>query len=720
MPRADGQPLNRILRGQPLPAGTVVNWGLKLAQALAELQSRNKLHRDLQPANILIGRDGLVQLLSSSVATLSERLESPGEPDELRLGRSAPHTRAAWHPAVDAPVRMGAPPYMSPEQVRGEPTDFRSEVFSLGVVLYEMATGKRPFNGTTSAEVFAEIERAQPVPPSALAPDIPQALERVIARSLAPLRSDRYQTALELSLDLEAVARDLEEGTSSQRGRRVTDRASEGSGRGRLFVAGAIVVAALVLVGVLFGRTLSHAPADVSTILVFPVEVRSDTPGAEYLGRSLAEAIAVNLAEVRELKVLPVPQSSEIEGIGALARAEAARKVGAGRLLTGAVTRDPLGVHLTLSLVDSIENRILWGTRIDGSDEELPALSANMARQAAKALGASFPKLYDYVNNLAGAPAMAASPSTSAALGALRRGEIAPLLSATAALVATFPREPDALTLRGHAQLLDWDADPSAGKRTALEATLAALDRADAANPYASLYHAYLMHRDGDSVEAIGRYSALLSRSDLTPAVRAWILRYRAIARAVVEGQPAALSDLEQALRLDPASARTFNILSDTLLAVGRTEEAVTRSRQAVALMPSFWRNHQSLGLALSRLGRNDEAGDAFATACKLGDAQSPCALHALSLWHTGRRAEASLAAEHAKNLTEDGAGAYNLACYWALLGDRQAALRLLKRAVSLGFAEPSITLDPDLESLRNEPEFRSIVGGLRALTPKL
>ena len=713
MSHPDGQPLSRILRGQPLPAATVVNWGLKLAQALAEIHSRNKLHRDLQPANILVTRDGLVQLLSSSVATLSERLESSVDPDDSTHGRPAAGTRALSHPAMDAPVRMGAPPYMSPEQVRGEPIDFRSETFSLGVVLYEMTTGKRPFSGATSAEIFAELERAQPIPPSALAPGIPEALERIIHKALAPLRSDRYQTALELAADLEGAARLLAQGMSPHFGRRVTDRFSAERKTGRRWLVGGVSLLALVVAGALIGRTFLGGKASPSTILVFPIEVRSDTPGAVYLGRSLAEAIAVNLAEARDLRVLPVPQSSEIEGVGALARAEAARSVGAGRLLTGAVTRDAGGVHLALSLVDSIENRILWGTGLDGSDEELPALTATMARQVAAQLGVSFPKLYDYVNNLTGSAAMAASPNTSAALGALRRGEIAPLLSATEALVTAFPNEPDAMTLRAHAQLLAWDTDTSAARRGVLDATLQALDRADPKNPYTVLYHAYLKHRDGDSAEAISRYSTLLSRTDLTPAVRAWILRYRAISRALVEGQAYALSDLEEALRLDPASARTFNILSDTLLAVGRVEEAVMRSRQAVALMPSFWRNHQSLGLALSRLGRDEEARDAFATACKLGEAQSPCALYALALWHTNRKPEAAEAAAAAVKLTEDGAGAYNLACYRALSGDRTGALKLLGRAVSLGFAEPSIAQDPDLQTLRGDPEFDRILKGI-------
>ncbi|MBI5509282.1 MAG: serine/threonine protein kinase [Deltaproteobacteria bacterium] len=715
MPPADGQPLSRILRGQPLPAGTAIAWGLKLAQTLALIHDHSKLHRDVQPSNIVIGRDGSIHLLASSVASVSESLEAPTPSD-------AGAARAAWHPAVDTPVLMGAPPYMSPEQVQGEPLDARSDVFSLGVVLYEMTTGKRPFSGATSAEIFRDIARAQPIPPAALAPGIPPSLERVIQRALAPARHDRFQDAGEMAHALEECARAQEGTPSTQRGRRLGDRPQPPGKRARSTLLataiGVAVAVAVVLAVVIFGLTILEPGADAMTVMLFPIEVRHESAGADLLGRSLAEAIAVNLAEARQLRILPVPQASEIEGVGALGRAATARRLTAGRLVSGAVTRERGNVHLTLSLVHTVENRILWGTQMDGSDDDLPALTAAAARAVARELGATFPKLYDYVANLSGGPTMAASPATSVALGALRRGEIPPLLQATATLVSTFPEEADALALRAHALLLSYDADRRTANRDALEAALAALDAVDPKNPYTAFYRAYLFAHDNRPADAINRYAALLGRADLTPAARAWILRYRALARTSVEGQAAALEDLETALHLDPASARTFNIMSETLRTNGRIEEAAVRARQAVALMPSFWRNHQSLGLALSRLGRWNEAEEAFAAACELGDAQAPCALLALALFRTGNKTRAQEVAQRAAKLTEEPTGAYNLACYHALAGDREAALRLLRRANALGFVDPSAGQDPDLENLRAIPEFAAVLRQIEGKTP--
>jgi tetratricopeptide (TPR) repeat protein len=269
--------------------------------------------------------------------------------------------------------------------------------------------------------------------------------------------------------------------------------------------------------------------------------------------------------------------------------------------------------------------------------------------------------------------------------------------------------------------MLALDADPTAGNRRALEATLDALDTLEPKNPYGTFYRAYLLFKDNRPTQAAARASEILAREDVTPAVRAWVLRHRAYIKAEALGdRDGALRDLEEALVLDPASARTFHILAETLLGVGRAEEALTRSRQAVALMPSYWRNQQTLGLALSALGQADAASEAFAAACRLGETQSACALHAIALIRGGKRAEATAAATHAAQLTEDPTGVYNLACYWALEGDRKKAIAYLKRSLDIGFAGTRPADDPDLVSLRDDAEFRAIVAGWRTVAPGL
>ncbi len=690
MVQAAGQPLSRILRGQPLPPGTVFAWSIKIARVLAEVHQRGHVHRDVKPSNVLVTRDGDVDLLDFGLSNLQV-----GDGDGGHEGA----------------ILVGAPHYMSPEQVRGETVDARSDIFSFGVMIYEMATGKRPFTGANSDEVLHEITRAQPLSPAALVPDLPASLERIIMQALGEDRADRFQAMDDMTRALELAARGLEGEEERQRRRRITDRGGLAAGTGRRgWIFGAVAAAiAVVLAGVALRGWLPKEPAD-ELLLVFPLEVRGLAEGAEYLGRSFAEAIAVNLAQARELHVLPVPQAGEMEGVGALARAKAALRVGAGRLITGAVTRDGERVHATMSLIDSRENRILWGTRVEGGAGDLPMLAMELARAVAGELGATFPRLVDYIGNLTGGERMSASPHTSRALSALRNGAIDELRTATRDLIKEFPNEADARALRSQALMLAWDADTSAANRAALEKSITELERSASGNPYVVFYNAYLEHRRGKSANAVKGFSAVLNRPDLTPSMRAWTLRYRALAKTAVEGKNAALADLEEALRLDPASARTFNILSQTLLDLGRPEEALVRARQAVALMPSYWRNHHALGVALTRLSKTDAARQAYDTACKLGIAQLPCTLHAIALLRAGEHKDAAATASMAATLTEDPDGTYNLACYWALAGERKKALSNLERAIELGFSGRFIRRDPDLATLHDDPEFRALV----------
>ncbi len=680
----DGQPLSRALSGQPLPPGTVVSWGLQIARALADLHASGALHRDLKPANVIIDREGKIHLLESSVPFFGTDLALQG-----------------------MPVLMGAPQYMSPEQVRGEPMDPRSEVFSLGVLLYEMATGKRPFSGSTSEEILADVLRAQPLPARVLVPDIPDTLQEVIQKALSANRAERQQTMDEVVDDHTRAANPSSPKAQQQQRRRSTDRPS-GSRSIRPWLLGIAAMAAVVVIAVAAIGVPWGVPVDSSTLLVMPLEVRGQTEGTEYLGRSLAEAIAVNLADAKSLRVLPLPTAEELSGKSALDLAAVARTHGAGRMLTGSFMREGSEANVSVRLVDTVDNRIIWGSQVEVQGGDLSSIGASLARRVAEELGVTFPKLYDYVQNLTGGEAMASSPYTAKAHEAMRQGSIAPLVKAATQLAEAFPDEPDALTLKAHASMLAFDANATQQNRDRLSSALDAVDRLDPQNPYGEFYRAYLLSKDARLSDAVAAQSRLLVRTDLTPAARAWILRYRGLLKLGDQPQ-SARADLEHALRLDPANARSFHILAETLLATGDKEQALIRAEQAVALMPSYWRHQETLGRALTALGRIEEALRAFRAACDLGNEQSACALFALSLLRSGATEDAMAIANKADKLTAEPAGVYNLACFWALAGDSKSALGKLKRAVELGYALPPH--DPDLASLQEEPEYRAIVG---------
>lgn len=394
-------------------------------------------------------------------------------------------------------------------------------------------------------------------------------------------------------------------------------------------------------------------------------------------------------------------------------RASLAIEHGAGRMVTGAVTRDGDRLEASVSVIDTGENHILWGTRDSGGD--VSSLAFTVSRDIATQLGASIPKLYDYVANLTGGEAMARAADTGSALAAIRTGDIPRALEATARLDTQFPDDLAAQALRTQALVLAWDADPSAANLAVLNDEVARLETLEPHNPYAAFYRAYLAYGRGDTKSALEQFAGILQRDDLAPAARAWVMRYRALALGASGDRSGSLRAMEDALKIDPANAWTLAALASSLNEVGRYDEALERAQQAAVLNPLAWRNHVTLGLALVQLRRFDQAASAFATGCAQGRAQFACALEAVALQHGGKSAEAVVSAERASRLTDSVWGTYNLACYYAIAGNKKLALRYLERSVELGLPNTEFETDSDLQALAGAPELAQLSQRVRA-----
>lgn len=693
------QPLSLRLGGKALAIPEAVRIATALAEVLGTLHQRGQIYGDLKPANILVAQNSQVRLadlgLSQVYQNLGQSLRSP-----------TPSGQQNRNNVDSARILVGTLPYMSPEQVKGEALDIRSDIFSFGTVFYEMLTGQRPFAGASSQELTHTILRAQPKPPHELVPAVPSHLEALLLRMMARDRDARPQNTDDILAELRPLdftTTSLNELSSEAS---VAEKAlrlqTKNTSRWLLVFFGIAVVAATAL------WRVSKKNAD--AIIIAPMEVRGQKTEADYVGRAFAEAIAVNLAQSSQFKVLPVPMSSELDAAGAFGRAAKAQKLGAGKLLTGAVTRDADRLIASVSLLDTEQNRLVWGTEISGPDQDLSPLAANLARRVAVALGENLPIRYDYVGNLSGTGDLANVPQITLALAALRNSDRESLTNTARALVQQFPRALEANVLLAHAYLLTWDAEPSMEHRNTLEGILKTIDSIDPNNPYTQFYRANILWSEGRSQDAVDAYDKLLTRQDLSPMAQAWVLRYRAAARTGERKVELAMSDLERALALDPANAFTISIMSERLREIGRLDDALLRAQQAVALLPSHWRSQQILGTIYSDLQKFNEARDAYENACRRSRSQHPCSLYAITLRRLGSDAPADAAARQAETYADSLWGTYNLACYWALAGHREQSVKYLQKSVTLGLADGTVENDPDLSAIRSDPAYLALV----------
>jgi tetratricopeptide (TPR) repeat protein len=702
----DGETLRGLIRsGHPPPARKILDIGCQLAEGLARAHAAGIIHRDLKPENVMVRRDGYIKILDFGLAKLREG-EGSGEwtADEA-LSRQPTWPQSPGSPHTAAGVVMGTVRYMSPEQARGHPVDHRSDQFALGAILYEMVSGRPPFQRESPVQTLAAIIEDEAEPLAALAPAFPAPARWIVERCLAKDPAERYASTLDLARELRGVREHLSEAGSSGAAAVATAPMSARL-RLRLRPRHGLAVAAAVAVGLIafalardpvrrWVERQSPLPAE-KRVAVLPIDLASPDPEDRFRSDGLVETLTARLAQLEPYHAgLSVIPASDVRQAG-VTTADAARRTFGATLVVAAQLRR-LGDRLRLEarVVDGAGLRVL--RRLAPEDHPLEALSLQEGFVLAVA---------DLLE----------LPLATGERRVLRQGN-----TAVGGAYALY------LQARGHLQRFE--------RAENLENAISLLQKALEQDPAYALAYAALGEASWRLYELQKRPELValaqdncrkaIGLNDLLAPVHVTLgMIHRGTGK-----EEEALADLQRALDRDPRSAEAFREIGRAQRALGRTKEAEQAFRRAAELRPSDWAVHNYLGalyLAENRLaeaeveflrvialapdnprgytnvgvvcfrqGRLEDAEGAFRRSVAIRPTAPALSNLGGTLFFLSRFEESARTFERAVNENDRDAGAWlNLGrAHYESPGTREEARAPLERAVSLG--EQQLKVNP-------------------------
>ncbi len=674
MELVEGQTLRAQMKGGSLTLRESLRIMSKVADVLAAAHERGIIHRDLKPENLIVATGGYVKVLDFGLAKLVQSFASD---DDL----TTPQTRPG--------MVLGTVAYMSPEQASGCEVDFRSDQFSMGVILYEVVSGRRPFAERTAAETMASIIRNEPVPLSQAATSVPPEIERIVTRLLSKEPRDRYGSTLDLARDLREVRQLLTHPSYSGRRSAADEPKRPVVGRG-LLAAGIAIALAAGAGSWVYLRPETPAKVAPRKISMAVLPFRSAAAEDQSFTDGLAASITTRLASVTSLHVLPpfdvhtAPDESPVS---------IARKRQADMLLRGRVERSADTVRLAFEVIDGASGKRVAGDSISGSASGIFAFEEAAASSILKALNV------DSIPSRPATTAAAVRPANQRlymeALGSLQNPEneaaVDQALERLHRLLEDERDSPAVNTLQARALVSKYGVT-----RRSIFAEQAAIfaDRAVQLDPGSPDAHAAI----GDVKLVMGKYAeaaaeferVLTAEPGRFDAVLALARAYNGLGRA---------SDAEkrfiEATALRPDLARAFNLYGAFCFNRSRYEKAVELYQRVVTLTPQSARGFSNLGASYQALGRYDDALAAHRRAMTL----SPTAISYSNLgsceFSLGRFSDSVASFEKATKLTPDN---YIL---WCNLGDayrwapgmRERSLKAYSQAARL--AHESLAINP-------------------------
>jgi len=599
--------------GTGIPVRQAIEWTSRIAEGLQAAHQKNIVHRDVKPENIMLTRDGQLKIMDFGIA---------------KLKSSSGLTKTG--------VSLGTLSYMSPEQAQGMVADHRSDIWSLGVVLYEMLTADQPFKAEHEAALLYLVVNEEPPVPSLMDRKIPHQMDVVIKKMLAKDRSERYQS-------MEEVLKSLQEARIS----------------------------------------IEKVPLQVQTkaIAVLPFGNISPDKESDYFSDGLTEELIINLSRLKDIRVVPRTTSMAYKGSTKDARA-IGKELATRYILAGSVRKFQENLRIAVELVDVDADAQLWAETYKGKLADVFDIQEQVSKQIVDALMVKL------------------SPTEKVVLTkrpTLNAGAFDCYLRARDSLYR-YTKDSVETAIQLFQKAIELDARYAGAYAGLGEA-------------YATLYQTFERKEVWLDKALESGLKALMYDSTLSEAYAALGLAYfhkKALDEALTASQ--------KAIELDPNNFLAYWILGRINHTSDRDKDAVGLYKKAITLNPDFYSAYGDLQVAYERMGDTDKYRETVKAALEVyprylsqhPDDGRAHMFYAITLAQSERIEDAKVEGAKAIQLSPgDPLMLYNAACFYSRLGEKPMALQMLHNAIAAGYEFYEwITRDPDLENIRNEPEY--------------